>query len=110
MKQYVIDQLRESDYLKILDFMKANAEAGAFDDVFWVMIPEELYTTVQQEHAECRPFCFAVNVTRNQAEFELLIRSRNAIRCSCIGFADRKQRDYILDYADSMLKKLEIKI
>lgn len=35
MKQYVIDQLRESDYDNILEFLKKNADASEFGDVFW---------------------------------------------------------------------------
>jgi hypothetical protein len=39
-----------------------------------------------------------------------LIRSRQILRCSCIGYADKRQRDYILGFADRMLEELGIKI
>ncbi len=45
-----------------------------------------------------------------QVDFELLIRSRQILRCNCISYADKKQRDYILDFADRMLDELGIKI
>ena len=110
MKQYVIDQLRDSDHPNILEYLKKNAEGAAFGDVFWVMLPEELYSDTQKEHTDCQPFCFAVNLELTHVDFELLIRSRQILRCNCIGYADRAQRDYILDYADRMIEELDIKI
>ncbi len=110
MKQYVIDQLRESDYEKILEFLNKNADASEFGDLFWLMLPEELYSDTQKEHAPCRPFCFAVNLSRGQVDFELLIRSRQVLRCNCICYADKRQRDHIIGFADRMLDELKIQI
>ncbi len=110
MKQYVIDQLREEDHQRIHEFLKKNADATVFSDVFWLNIPEDLYTDTQKEHPECPPFYFAVNLSEDRVDFELLIRSRQILRCSCIRYADSRQRDYILDYADKMLGELDIDI
>jgi hypothetical protein len=110
MKQYVIDQLRELDYEKILEFLTKNAEASEFGEVFWVMLPRELYSDIQKEHGQCQPFCFAVNLSLKQVDFELLIRSRQALRCNCIAYADKQQREYILGFADRMLDELQIRI
>lgn len=110
MKQYVIDQLRDSDYDKILEYLQKNSDVSEFGDVFWVKIPSDLYTQVQREHEKCRPFCFAVNISPDQASFEMLVRSRQVLRCNCIGYADERQRDYIINYADRMLDELKIKI
>lgn len=110
MKQYVIDQLRESDYEKILEYLRQNAEASEFGDLFWVILPESLYSDIQREHKQCQPFCFAVNLSLVRVDFELLIRSRRMMRCNCIRYADRKQRDHIMDFADRMLAELGIKV
>lgn len=110
MKQYVLDQLRESDCDDIEEFLKKNAEPTVFSEVFRVRLPEELYTDVQKEHSECYPFYFAVNLSHGKVAFELLIRSQQIIRCSCIRYADTKQREYILNYADQMLDELNIRI
>ena len=93
MKQYVIDQLRETDYYQILEFLREKAERVVMEDIFWINLPEEMYSEVQAEHTECRPFYFAVELTRNQVNFELLIRSQQIMRCNCIAYADRKQKD-----------------
>ena len=110
MKQYVIDQLREDDYEKILGFLQKNGEVSEFGDIFWVNLPPDLYTEVQRKHEKCRPFCFAVNLSVKQAAFEMLVRSREVLRCQCIAYADSKQRDYIIDFADRMLEELKIKL
>jgi hypothetical protein len=110
MKQYVIDQLRETDYTQILEFLKSKAERVVLEDIFWINLPEGMYSEVQKEHKNCQPHYFAVNLTRNQVDFELLIRSQQIIRCNCICYADRKQRDYIIDFADGMLEELGIKL
>lgn len=110
MKQYVLDQLRDDDYDKVLEFLKKNAEPSEFGDIFWVRIPPELYTDLQREHQQCQPFRFAVSLTLTQAAFEMLVRSPHILRCGCIGYADSRQRDYIITYADLMLEELKIKI
>lgn len=110
MKQYVFDQLREDDYHRIHEYLKENGEETVFKEVFWLHVPEDLYTGTQKEHPECHPFYFAVNLSQDKVDFELLIRSRQILRCSCIRYADRRQRDYIMDCADRMLEDLQIRI
>lgn len=110
MKQYVIDQLRETDYEQILEFLNERADKTALDGMYWVNLPEHLCSTVQREHTQCQPHYFAVNLDYNQVSFELLIRSRQIIRCSCISYATPEQRQYILGYADEMLEELGIRI
>jgi hypothetical protein len=110
MKQYVIDQLRESDHYQIKDFLDINAEGTALEGIYWVNLPPDLYSAVQSEHSKCHPHYFAVNLTWNDVAFELLIRTRQTIRCNCIAYATKQQRDYIIEYADRMLDDLEIKL
>lgn len=110
MKQYVIDQLRESDYHQILEFLNLRADQTGLEGIYWVDLPERLYSAVQKEHTQCQPHYFAVNLDYGQVSFELLIRSRQIIRCNCISYATREQRDYILRFADDMLDQLSIRL
>jgi len=110
MKQYVVDQLRESDYEQILSFLDANADKSALGGVYRVEIPGEHYTALQLDHTDCQPHYFAVNLSLRQVAFELLIRSREKLRCNCISYATPRQRDYILNFADSMLERLNIQV
>jgi hypothetical protein len=106
MKQYVIDQLRENDFLKLEDYLNNKSEAGELPGIYWIPVPESLLERTQLEHPDCQPFYFAVNLDRNSIHFELLIRTRSRLRCGCIQYASQKQRDYILNYADELFEKL----
>jgi hypothetical protein len=106
MKQYVIDQLRESDFLKLEDYLDKNSEAGELPGIYWIPIPESLLETTQLEHPDCQPFYFAVNLDLNAIRFELLIRTRSRLRCACIQYASQKQRDFIINYADQLFENL----
>jgi len=106
MKQYVIDQLRENDFLKLEDYLNKNSEPGELPEIYWIPVPESLLETTQLEHTDCQPFYFAVNLDLNSIRFELLIRTRSRLRCGCIQYASQKQRDFIINYADQLLEKL----
>jgi hypothetical protein len=108
MKQYVIDQLREHDFLALEAHLNDHAEGGDLPGIYWVPIPQELYEATQSEHADCQPFYFAVSLDRRAISFELLIRTRLRLRCGCIGYASRVQRDYILAYADGLFEQLKL--
>ena len=41
--------------------------------------------------------------------FELLIRSEQTMRCACIDYATRQQRDFILAYADRLVEELALR-
>ncbi len=110
MKQYVIDQLRQSDFAEIREFLGRNAESTGVEGIYWVNLPAALYSVIQTEHSKCNPFYFAVNLTWNDVAFELLIRSRQVIRCHCIAYATPQQREYIIHFADRMIEELGLKL
>ena len=72
-------------------------------------MPESLYEELQLEHTDCQPFHFAVNLDRQSISFELLIRTRSRLRCGCIQYANKNQREYILEYADGLFEELKLK-
>ncbi|MBW1981833.1 MAG: hypothetical protein JRJ12_11490 [Deltaproteobacteria bacterium] len=109
MKQYVIDQLRESDFHALENHLDHHAEQGDLPGIYWVPIPELLYEAVQREHSSCQPFYFAINLHRNSISFELLVRTRQRLRCSCIQYASQRQRQHIMDYADDLFDELNLK-
>jgi hypothetical protein len=110
MKQYVIDELTEADYLRIRDYLQEHLESSMMDGIFWVDLPEHLHNEIQLQHSQCRPFYFAINLSRKQIGFEWLIRSRQTLHCPCIGYADAAQRRYIIEYADALMEKLNAQV
>lgn len=109
MKQYVIDQLRENDFLQLEHYLDNNSEAGELPGIYWILVPKSLLEKTQLDHPDCQPFYFAVNLDRNSIRFELLIRTRNRLRCGCIQYASPKQREHIINYADQLFEKLNLK-
>jgi hypothetical protein len=110
MKQYVVDQLRYPDYEKLkacLDQTYGPAEMGG---VYWIGLEPGLLTPVQAEHRECQPFVAAIELQETRLSLELLVRTRNRIRCNCIAYADDPQRSWLIGLVDRMLAQLEISV
>jgi len=110
MKQYVIDELRPKDYEMIKAYMEENFSSSEVAGIYWIPLDQKILTKVQAEHTNCQPFYFAVDLEPNLMSFELLVRTINRVRCSCMGYATEKQRNWIIEFADSIFEKLEIKI
>jgi hypothetical protein len=108
MKQYVIDELRLDDHYKIrkyLDEAYGPAEMGA---IYWVPLDGEVLTEIQREHSDCQPFYFAIELEEDQLAIEMLVRTKNRIRCACIGYASNDQRIWIMDLVDAIFEALDI--
>ncbi len=114
MRQYLLDEIARSDIPRVREYLNEHAVAARLQDIWWVELPEDLLGPEQFEHRECRPFRFAVElgeplVGDTFLRFELLIRSEQTMRCACIGYATRQQRDFILAYADRLVKDLALR-
>ncbi|HID98069.1 MAG TPA: hypothetical protein EYP57_07775 [Thermodesulfobacteriaceae bacterium] len=110
MRQYVIDELRPAELDRIKDYLDNYCERSDIGSIFWLRIPDDMLTSVQSGHVDCRPHYAAVELGDRFVNFEMLIRSREKIRCNCVAFATPEQRDFILSFADAMLDKTEIKV
>jgi len=108
MKQYRIDELRPSDYEKIKGYLEEHFGSSQMEGVYWVPLDSDLLDQVQSAHADCQPFYFAVVLEPTAIAFELLIRTRNRIRCDCINYANEAQRESIVQFADSIFERLKI--
>ena len=109
MKQYVIDELRPKDYQMIKSFMDEKFGSSNVDGVYWIELDHNILTPIQKEHTECQPFYFAAVLELNIIAFELLVRTKNRMRCSCMGYATENQRNWLIRVADAIFDKLGIK-
>lgn len=109
MKQYIIDELRHADYKKIRTYLEENLDASGIDGIYWMLLDQDILSDVQSEHVECQPFYFAIDLKPTIMACELLVRSKNIIRCNCIGYATEKQRNWFVSVVDAIFEKLEIK-
>ncbi len=110
MKQYVIDELRPKDHKEIKVYMEENYNASDMDGIYWIPLEQDILTKIQKEHTDCQPFYFAVDLEPNLVAFEMLIRTQKRMRCSCMGYATEKQRNWLIGHADSIFDQLGIKI
>lgn len=110
MKQYVIDQLRPGDYGRLKDYLDAEFGDSGVEDLYWAPLDPELMGPEQADHTDCHPLCFAVELMEDRLSCELLIRTRSRIRCSCIAYATREQRDWFIDAMDAILERLDISV
>ena len=108
MKQYRIDELRHEDYEKINNYLDERFGSSHVEGVYWVSLDPDLMDQVQAAHVDCQPFYFAVVLEPSFISFELLIRTRNRVRCDCIRYVDKTQRDSIIGFADTIFEELKI--
>ena len=108
MKQYVIDELRPEDHKKIKQYLDGAYGAAEMGNIYWVPITEDMLTEIQSEHADCQPYYFAIELEENRLALELLVRTKNRVRCACIGYASKDQRIWIIEAVDTIFEKLDI--
>ena len=109
MKQYVIDELKQKDYELIKGYMEENFLSSDVDGIFWIRLDQKIFTEIQKAHTDCQPFYFAVDLAPKLITFEMLIRTQNRIRCSCMRYATDTQRNWLLKLADDIFDELGIK-
>ena len=105
MRQYVIDEISFLERDNLDSYLKRTLKPGGVEGVFFLAIPLDLLGTEQYNHKECAPFYSTILLERNSIRFEFLIRSGSTMHCSCIAQATKEQRQFILDFADRMLKE-----
>ncbi len=107
MRQIVIDELSPMERDNIDSYLKRNTRQGPMIGLYWLVLPDELLGEAQQgeEHKDHGPFYLAVEVEQFSVKFELLVRSQSNLHCSCIGHANAKQRQYVLDFIDKMVEE-----
>lgn len=108
MRQYLIDQLRFGDRERLKAHLDETYGEAEIEGIYRVYIPEELLTQLQASHTECHPLYFSFELMDDALSCELLVRTNNSIRCSCIGYATETQRDWLIRHVDAMFAKLDI--
>lgn len=110
MRQYVVDELHHDEIEKIREYLEGKCDPSGLGNILWLNIPEEYLSDEQKSHKECTPHVVGIEFMENAVSFEMLIRSRKKMRCSCIGYASSEQRDFILNFVDEMIRETGLKI
>ena len=109
MKQYVIDELRPADHKTLKTYLEEHYGPAALGSIYWIPISTDLLTELQLEHRQCQPHYFALELAQDQVACELLVRTKNTVRCSCMAYATKKQRNWLIELIDTIFSRLEIK-
>ena len=108
MKQYVIDEIRYEDYKEIKAYLDSNLGEPELGNLYWWPLTEKVLTPMQASHESCKPMYVALELDPEKFTCELLVRTRQRIRCDCIGYATETQRNWIIDSIDAIFEKLGI--
>ncbi len=108
MKQYVIDELRPEDHKALKKYLDEEFGPAAMDGIYWIPVDTDLLTDVQLQHKECRPHYLALDLDPGRIAGELLVRTKNRMRCDCIQYATEQQRNWLIELIDNMFKRLGI--
>ncbi len=110
MKQYVIDGLRLEDYQKLKAYLDEHLRSSPLGGIYWLELDNEILTPVQKKHEECHPHFFSLMLEETYLACEFLVRIEKSIKCDCMDYATKTQRNWLIDQADAILEKLDIRI
>lgn len=108
MRYYFIDEIAPEDIKKAKGFLRQNAAASGLDSLFWVRLPDDLLSPEQYKHDRCKPYFSAVEIGADWIKFELFIRTLKTMKCACPDYCSRRQRDFVVNFANSMIEQLGI--
>jgi len=109
VKKIVFDEINAHDMGRIRQYLEENAFPSEITDLYWVDIQDDLLDETQCQHHACKPYRFAVELTKHSVNLELLIRSKNTLRCDCIQYATPIQRDFILRFGDLIMTECKVR-
>lgn len=124
MRLYVVNEIKEQDLERITDALEQRGMAASVERLYWLDVPEELLSPEQREHLEsCGPFSMGLEAIDEFGQagrapgcegrmlaLEMLVRSRNKLRCSCIAYATPEQRAYAIEFLDGLFRELDIPV
>ncbi len=108
MKQYVVDELRLGDHLKLEAYLDKHFGPTEINGIYWIPLEKKILSAIQSDHGECQPFYFAIVLESTKLVCELLVRTREKMKCDCIHYATENQRNSIIGFIDSIFEKLDV--
>ena len=109
MRAYLLDEISAPDMGKITIYLKERSIRSRLNSIFWVEIPADLLSKTQYEHKSCRPYVFAAELGDNWFKAEFFIRTLEGMGCDCQNYATPQQREFILNFSNTMVDALDIR-
>ena len=108
MKYFLIDEIADSDLDKIVSFLKQEAMSSGLEKVFWIEVPGNRLSKEQSGQDKLKPYVFAIELGNDWIKGELFLRSLGDFKGEYQGYCTSDQRDFILEYIESMINELGI--
>jgi hypothetical protein len=108
MRQYLLDEIPAGPMTAIKVYLKERTLSSTLDEIFWLELPENLLSPLQREHQACGPHYLAIEIGKGFIKFECLVRSQEKFRCDCIQYATAPQEAFLLEFAHSLIRDLQL--
>ena len=108
MKQFVIDELRPADFNTLKTYLDDTYGSAAIDGIYWLPVAAEVLSDIQINHKDCQPFYFVIDLESDRITIELLVRTKNRVRCACMAYATESQCTWLIRQVDKMFEQLEM--
>ncbi|MFP4084457.1 MAG: hypothetical protein ACOCPS_06995 [Desulfonatronovibrio sp.] len=111
MRSYLVQEINDSDMTKILKSVTEKAYKIPMEGLFWITVPQNLLSQVQNEHQhQCGPHYMALETGKDWIKLELLVRCEQKIRCDCISYATPDQREFMIEYLDRLIRNQDVRV
>lgn len=109
MRQYLLDEIPKKEMERLRDYLQTHTRPSALEEIFWLELPSDLLGPVQWEHRACGPHYLAIELGQDFIKFEFLVRARNNFRCDCIQYANPAQENFLIQFAHTLIEKIDLK-
>jgi hypothetical protein len=109
MRQFLVDEIPRSYKEQIESYLKEKTLPSGLDKIYWLEIPLDLLSPIQWDHRDCGPHYLAIEQGKDFLKFEYLVRSRKRLRCDCVQYATPAQEAFLLQFAHTLIKDLDLK-
>lgn len=111
MRAYTVDELSQEDVEKIEESLTRKGWTGSIKGMYYIPVPEDRLGPEQLEHLQsCGPFFLPLETGDGWVRLELLVRSRQILRCSCIAYAGTPLREHMINLLDGLIRELDIAV
>ena len=109
MRVYLAEDLPPECCRRLTAFLWERNYASAVDGLYWLPVPESLWTPLQREHAaRCGPYAVSLEIGEDFLRLELLVRARNRLHCACIEPADSPTRQALIDRLEELIAQCDL--
>ena len=109
MRQLLLDEIPKNEMEQVRDYLRTHTLPSGLGEIFWLELPADLLGPVQWEHRACGPHYLAIEVGKDFIKFEFLVRARNKFRCDCVQYANPAQENFLIQFAHTLIEKLDLK-